>query len=115
VANQLERFAKLSPPQLAGQVANLDFWLEQTRSALRAIDDYGIRFVRMEGAQHRHRDSPHASDIRRVPASELQRARTALVHAAERFLDRCRSQDLISEDEHASAQASLGFANKSHE
>ena len=41
VADQLSRFVTLRPHQLAGQAANLDFWLAQVRHALGGIDGYG--------------------------------------------------------------------------
>src|SRR5262245_9883274 len=54
VTDQLLRFVTLNRHQLAGQVANLDFWLAQVRHALAALDGYGVRFVRMEGAQKQY-------------------------------------------------------------
>ncbi len=47
VADQLTRFVTLNRHQLAGQVANLDFWMAQVRNALETIDGYGVRFVRL--------------------------------------------------------------------
>jgi hypothetical protein len=112
VADQLSRFVTLNRHQLAGQVANLDFWLAQVRHALAGIDEYGARFVRMQGAQE-HYVALHgttefalgAEDYtpqsrpappRRVPDRELRQARRALVEAARRFLERCRAEGLVA-------------------
>src|SRR5262245_28135841 len=54
VADQLSRFVTLNRHQLAGQVANLDFWLAQVRHALAVIEGYGSRFVRMHAAQEQY-------------------------------------------------------------
>jgi hypothetical protein len=89
VANQLARFVTLNRHQLAGQAANLDFWLAQVRHALAVIDGYGVRFVRMYGAQEQYvaahgttelipgGDCPierKASPPRRIPDRELRKA-----------------------------------------
>jgi hypothetical protein len=86
-------FVTFNRHQLAGQVANLDFWLAQVRHALAAIDGYGVRFVRMEAAQERYvaahgttefiqnadeRIERKASPPRRIPDRELRKARRAL-------------------------------------
>src|SRR5947209_2785245 len=111
VANQLSRFVTLNRHQLAGQVANLDFWLAQVRHALAGIDGYGVRFVRMQDAQKHYVAShgapefvhPGAEDNiwprrppppRRVPDRALRQARRTLVEVAGRFLERCRAEGL---------------------
>lgn len=113
VVGQLSRFVTLNRHQLAGQVANLDFWLAQVRHALAGIDGYGVRFVRMHAVQEQYvgqhgtiefalgvedftpRTSPAAP--RRVPDRELQQARRALVEAVTRLLERCRAERLIAD------------------
>jgi hypothetical protein len=125
VADQLSRFVTLNRHQLAGQVANLDFWLAQVRHALSVIDGYGVRFVRMHAAQElyvsqhgtteftlgaadftaEHRASPP----RRIPDRELQKARRALVEAVSRFVERCRRDGLISEPQLSEAFQTLGI------
>ncbi len=47
VTRQLSRLVTLNQHQLAGQVANLGFWLAQVQHALAVIDGYGVRFLRM--------------------------------------------------------------------
>ena len=122
VAKQVSRFVALNRHQLAGQAANLDFWLGQVRNALAAIDGYGVRFVRMTGAQEQYTaahetiefapeadyyTAGRAQPPRRVPERELQKARRALVEAATAFLRRCRDDDLISDAELGEALGSF--------
>src|SRR5262249_14826626 len=124
VANQLSRFVTLNRHQLAGQVANLDFWLDQVRHAMAFIDGYGVRFIRMEGAQERYVvahgttefvlevDYPverKASPPHRIPDRELQKARRTLTEAVTRFLERCLRDDLISESQMTTALEALGI------
>jgi hypothetical protein len=112
VTDQLSRFITLRPHQLAGQAANVDFWLAQVRHAIGIIDGYGVRFVRMEGAQQqyiaarnvklsvvgpagveeRKPSAPH-----RIPDRELRQARRDLVEAVDRFLQRCLSEGLVAD------------------
>jgi hypothetical protein len=44
IADQLERLATQNTHQLAGQVANLDFWVSEAVAAISTIDDYPVRF-----------------------------------------------------------------------
>lgn len=113
VADQLSRFVTLNRHQLAGQVANLDFWLAQVRHALAGIDGYGVRFVRMQGAQEQYVTRHGTTEFvfgaedytpqtrpappRRVPDRELRQARRALVEAATRFLERCRGEGFVAD------------------
>jgi hypothetical protein len=122
VTNQLARFVTLNRHQLAGQVANLEFWLAQVRHALAVLDGYGVRFVRMYGAQEQYVaahgttepgvDYPtkqKASPPRRIPDRELRKSRRALIDAASRFLQRCRGDGLITESQLSEARESLGI------
>ncbi len=110
--DQLSRLATLRPYQLAGQAANLDFWLAQVRHALEAIDGYAVRFVRMEGGQERYIalhdakvshigptgiEERNPPSPRRIPERDLRQARRSLVEAATRFLDRCRAEGLVAD------------------
>jgi hypothetical protein len=123
VANQLSRFVTLNRHQLAGQAANLDFWLTQVRHALAVIDGYGVRFIRMDAAQEQY-VAAHGTIVsevgpvgpterkppqpRRIPDRELQKARRGLVDAACRFLERCRHDGLITESQFSAAMVELG-------
>ncbi len=126
VAGQLSRFVTINRHQLAGQAANLDFWLAQARHALSVIDGYGVRFVRMHGAQEQYVTANwttepalgvdcfptqrRASPPRRIPDRELQKARRALTEATLRFLERCHRDGLISESELSEARETVGLA-----
>ena len=124
VTNQLSRFVTLNQHQLAGQVANLDFWLAQVRNVLGIIDGYGVRFVRMEGAQERYVTAHSTTESipvvdgfkerrapppRRISDRELKKARRALIEAAWQFLERCRRDGLISELQMSEARTNLGI------
>jgi hypothetical protein len=53
VTKQLGKLATGSVHQLAGQFANLDFWLLETEQALRVLDDYPRRFDLLRDRQQR--------------------------------------------------------------
>jgi hypothetical protein len=127
VSAQLSRFVTLNRHQLAGQVANLDFWLGQVRHALGVIDGYGVRFIRMHAAQEQYvaahgttefapdADFPterKASPPRRVPDRELQKARRELIEAASRFLERCKREGMISEAQVSEVFEGLGIEQR---
>ena len=61
VGDQLSRFVTLNRHQLAGQVANLDFWLGQVQNALDVLDGYGKRFKQLKTAQGKHIAEPTAA------------------------------------------------------
>jgi hypothetical protein len=122
LADQLNRLVTLNRHQLAGQVANLDFWLAETRHVLDVIDGYPDRFRRLRAAQGRYvsehqttafnLDDPCCTQgppdpPRRVPATELQDARRRLCEAVGRLLARCRKDGFL--DEAAARQASDGL------
>jgi hypothetical protein len=130
VAGQLTKFATLNRHQLAGQLANLDFWLEQARHALAVIDGYGVRFVKLHAAQEQHvtrhdtrEFSPsvdysaehRAAPPRRIPDRLLQKARRALTEALTGFLKRCRREGLISEARLEAARECLGIEGGTEE
>jgi hypothetical protein len=112
VADQLARFVCLNRHQLAGQVANLDFWVGQVRNSLNVLDGYGKRFQRLKAAQARHVAEHHTTEFvlddpcctqgkpappRKVPEAERREARRALCEAARRFLLRCYNERFIEE------------------
>jgi hypothetical protein len=124
VADQLSRFVTLNRHQLAGQAANLDFWLAQVRNSLEVIDGYGKRFQRLKAAQARHVTEHHTTEFslhdprhtqagppppRKAPESELREARQALCDAARRFLVRCHKEGFIAESALREACDSLGI------
>ena len=112
VTDQLSRFVTLNRHQLAGHVANLDFWLAQVRHCLQVIDGYGARFRLLKTAQQEHVAEHHTVAFylddpcctrgkpdppRKVADSELKDARVALTEATRRFLVRCYTAGLIGE------------------
>jgi hypothetical protein len=113
VADQLARFVTLKRHQLAGHMANLDFWVAQARHALEVIDGYEERFRRLKSAQDRYVAEhqiqtfwPTDPDIhgppaspRRVPHGGLREARRSVTEATYRFLVRCCNDGLIPESQ----------------
>jgi hypothetical protein len=114
LTDQLQRFATLNRHQIAGHVANLEFWLAEVRHCLSVIDDYGPRFERMKDAQSQYvlehgtinfaLDDPcciqqSAPQPRRVPHSELRDSRRSLCDATYHFLVRCYRERLLSEQQ----------------
>jgi hypothetical protein len=112
LSDQLNKFTTLNRHQLAGQTANLDFWLGEVRHCLDVIDGYARRFDRLKNAQGKHVSEHHTTefdfdepcDIRdrpappkRVPHSELQESRRSLCDATYRLLMRCFKEGLIDE------------------
>jgi hypothetical protein len=124
VTEQLSRFVTLNRHQLAGQVANLDFWLAQVRHCQQVIDGYPKRFDRLKAAQGRYAANHHTTEFefhdpcctgrpvappRRVPDGELRDARRSLCDAAYRFLVRCFHEGFIEESVLRSACDDLGI------
>ena len=113
VADQLARFVTLNTHQLAGHVANLEFWVSQARHALEVIDGYEPRFRRLKAAQEQyvtvHRTQtflPHDHEThgppdspRRVAHAALREARRSVTEATYRFLVRCCNDGLIPESQ----------------
>jgi hypothetical protein len=112
LTDQITKFASLNRHQLAGQLANLDFWAAEVQHCLDVIDGYNPRYERMKAAQMKYTsehgtveyflDDPcctrtGAPPPRRVPASELKEARRPLCDAMYRFLVRCFHEGLVDE------------------
>jgi hypothetical protein len=51
IAQQLERLATQNAYQLAGQLPNLDFWMQEAEHALATLQDYPDRFRKLRDAQ----------------------------------------------------------------
>jgi hypothetical protein len=112
VSDQLSSFVTLNRHQLAGQVANLDFWIGEVRHALDVIEGYRQRFQRLKTAQSEHvtehrtiefdlsnpyPDESTPSPLRPTRDAELREVRRSLREAAYRFLVRCFIEELIDE------------------
>jgi hypothetical protein len=123
----LEKFATLNRHQLAGHVANFDFWRKETLHCLAVVDDYHHRFDRMKTAQTKHAAEHHtvqfslddpcctgapASPPRRVADAEIKSARRALCDAFYRFIVRCYNDRLIERSvlEDTSRSLNIGIA-----
>lgn len=124
VSDQLARFVTLNRHQLAGHVANLDFWLDQARHVLDVLDGYEPRFRRLKSAQDAHvaeqqiaASFPGDPDIkgkptppRRVPDTARREARLAVTESAYQFLLRCYRDELIPESRLRSACDGLNIS-----
>lgn len=125
LADQLAKFVTLNRHQLAGQVANLDFWLDEVRHGLAVIDGYNNRFERLRSCKsgtsrntgRRSSASPiHAAlrvHLRRpcaAPDGPMREARHALCEATYRWLVRCYREGLITEQSvrHACRELDIG-------
>lgn len=114
LADQLAKFATLHRHQLAGQVANLEFWCDELQHCLTVLDGYKARFEWMKAAQMKYTaehktmefrldlDDPccfpeDASPPRRIDHREVQAARQSVCDAMYRFIVRCLRESLIDE------------------
>jgi hypothetical protein len=109
---QLRKFVTLNRHQLIGQVANLDFWIDETKHCLAVIDGYRERFSRLNAAvtkytaDHQTIEFPlampdyteAATPPQRVPQTDLTTSRKSLCDAMYRFLLRCYREEMISEN-----------------
>lgn len=111
IADQLARFVTLNRHQLAGQVANLEFWVAEARHAMDIIDGYEQRFRRLKAAQIEYVNEHNTkvalppdgefevapSPPRRTPDAILREARRSVSEATYRFLVRCYNDGLLPE------------------
>lgn len=128
LTEQLEKFVTLNRHQLAGQVANIEFWLDEIGHCLAVIDGYDVRFERMKGAQQAYAahhqtvqfhpetrrwdyapETTPATPPRRVPGGELGDARRTLCKVAHRFLTRCLDDGFIDLAAFDAAHERLGI------
>jgi hypothetical protein len=112
LTGQLTKFTTLNRHQLAGQVANLDFWLAEARHCLEVLDSYPLRFERLQAAQteyvQQHNtiefslDDPcctksTAAKPIRIRDEDRSGPRRELCDAVYRLLLRCYRERLIDE------------------
>jgi len=131
IADQLERLATQNTHQLAGQVANIDFWISEAVHAVRTIDDYPARFRRLRDAQvgwvEEHgtkvsgychicggvcelgpeTETPPAPG--RIDARELAKARDAVCLASRRYLLRLYRAHFLDDDQVLDACDQIGI------
>lgn len=97
----LERSSTLPSHQLAGHVANFDFWMGEARHCLDVIDGYTQRFERMEKAQQSQTEVEGVSEMplqRGVKDNERRKLRQKVCATANKFLERCYNEQLIDEE-----------------
>lgn len=130
IATQLERLSTQNAHQLAGQLANLEFWIEEAVAAIRVIDGYPERFRRLRATQgewvkaHGTKVSGYcpfcrgACELgpqtpeppRRIPAEDLDRARESVRTAGRRYLLRLYRAHLLEESAVRRACDAVGIA-----
>lgn len=96
----LERSASLPSHQLAGHAANLDFWMDEAKHCLLVIDGYPERFERMKKAQQAQVEVAGGREMplqRGIKDSERKELRQKVLAAANKFLDRCYSEQCVDE------------------
>ena len=118
IAEHLERLATQNAHQLAGQFANLDFWIAEAADAIRVMEQYPVRFRRLRDAQvawvraHDTKVSgyclicggvcefdPRTPDPPlRIRSEELADARTVLQRAGRAYLLRLYRAHLLEKD-----------------
>jgi hypothetical protein len=113
LTHELTKFGSYRRYQLAGHVANLDFWLAEARHVLAVIDGYPARLDRHSEAHTQyvleHKvvefDPKDPSGVnlgltlpKRTSEAELRRSRDELCTALYRFLVRCCNKGFIDED-----------------
>jgi hypothetical protein len=130
VAIQLEKFSTSFAHQVAGQFANLAFWLDQVIHAIAVIDGYPKRFEAMNAGQQawvtnhdtmvgsycRHCGGacelepalgpPNAP--RRIDARQMDAAKRRLKDSAYHFLVRCHRNGLLDKAELIAACERIG-------
>ena len=124
----LASIVTLNPHQLAGHVANLDFWLAEVRHCIAVIDGYRKRFearkasevnyvaekrttkfpYRCEGFCEVCAQGESASPPKGIPDAELREALRMLRDAAYRLLVRCYTIGFIDEVRFRQAGDSVG-------
>jgi hypothetical protein len=130
LADQLERLATQHTHQLAGQHANLQFWLSEAVAAIRTLDEYPTRYRQLRDTQLAW-VREHATKITRycpiccgpcefgpqtparpyrIPSEELSAARDAVRRAARRLLLRLYHAEFVTEAELREAADLVGAA-----
>jgi hypothetical protein len=124
VTKTVGKFASLNPHQLAGHIANLEFWQAEIQHALDVIDGYGRRqtdriqaqtrhigrhdtrtFSAQEKRDHREFPDDPAEDLRTaspdrytITKDELKAKRREVTDAFYHFVRRCHSERLLTKD-----------------
>jgi hypothetical protein len=113
LTKQIQKFASLNRHQIAGHIANIEFWANEVRHALMLIDGYRERFERLSFAQNQYATqnnviefdleepylSGRASRPVRIDKKDQKQTRQQLVDSWRRFLVRCTREGMLSEDD----------------
>ena len=97
----LERASNLPAHQLAGYVANLDFWLSEAKHCLQIVDGYEQRFERMKDAQEFQAKIEGVEEPllqRGVGSKKIKIIRQQIELTVSKFLQRCFEEQLIDEE-----------------
>jgi len=130
ISEQMRKFSDADSWIIVGQFSNLDFWLNEVKSALKAIDEHNMRFDKTYESQKIFIDS-HKVEIpdncpicqgicelgsgvskpslpQRSPETKSDKkvTRTELINSTYYFLRRCYNQNLLNK---------VGFRNKCDE
>ncbi len=111
LTHQLAKFVTLNRHQLAGQVANLDFWLDEVRHCLAVLAGYSQRFEQLKAGQQKYVSRHHTIEFKlrkpcstQQPAAPPKRMSHDVLSAAQqslrentyRFLVRCFNDGFIA-------------------
>lgn len=123
IADQLRKFAEADSWIVVGQFVNLEFWLDEVKTALNAMDEHNLRFDKMYDSQKKWIESHniHIPDNcgicqgicelgtgtrkpflpRRSSESKLEKteSRKELIDSSYYFLLRCYQLKLLNEEE----------------
>jgi hypothetical protein len=119
ISGQLRQFTTGYAHHVAGQFANIDFWLHEVQESVKTIDEYNKRFNKMRDEQKRWitahgtvvhdycpicggkcelSDGRHPSPPVRVSDSDLMASRKTLIDSTYFFLLRCYRLRLFDKD-----------------
>ena len=120
ISEQLRRFTNGYAHHVAGQFANIDFWLHEVQESIKTIDEYNKRFNNIRDGQKKWVDShgtivsdycPYCggkcelsnenrkpSPPERTSSNELQATRKELVDSTYFFLLRCYRMGLLNKN-----------------
>lgn len=122
ITKQLKKFTDSYAFMVAGQFANVDFWIGEVVSAALALDEHKARFDKMYEAQHNWIEEKqvrvpnychicngicelsHARYVKpaipkNLASAEKKESRKELIDSAYYFLVRCHNIGLINEEE----------------
>ena len=132
IAEQLRKFSDADSWIVVGQYVNLEFWLEEVKSALIAIDEHNSRFNKMYDSQKKWIEShsitvpdncpicqgicelgsgsrkPHLPKRSPETKADKKESRQELINSTYYFLLRCYKLKLLSQKEIRSMCDELG-------